>query len=164
MADGTSPVIEKPKHAGGRPPLYRVEFCERIIELGKLGYSQARMAADLDVAKATINLWANEHQEFLNALTRARTYSQAYWEERGHNGLENRNFNTPLYLGSMKSMFRDDYMDRSVSEIVGKDGEAIEIKDSGADARRVAFMLGRAIGRAESKKSTENEQKVKSDS
>lgn len=162
MADGTSPVIAS--RPIGRPPVYTTDVCARIVELGKLGYSQARMAADIGVSKQTITDWAKSHPEFSDALTLARTLSQAYWEERGHNGLENRNFNTPLYLGSMKSMFRDDYMDRSVSEIVGKDGEAIEIKDSGADARRVAFMLGRAVGRAESKKSTENDQKVKSDS
>lgn len=148
----TKPKVEKDPAKVGRPPVYRVEFCDRIVELGKLGYSQARMAADIGVAKATITMWAKEYPEFLNALTRARTYSQAWWESQGHDGLKNREFNTPLYVASMKSMFREDYTDRTINEIVGKDDGAIEIKDSGSDARKVAFMLGRAIGRQEKAK------------
>lgn len=147
MADGSLPTTTKPKHPGGRPPTYRAEFCDRIIELGALGYSQARMAADIGVAKATITMWAKEHQEFLNALERARTLSQSWWENAAQNGLENRNFNAAIWDKSVKSMFRDDYTDRTVNEIVGKDDGAIEIKDAGADARKIAFMLGRAMGR-----------------
>lgn len=149
MADGSLPITDKPKHPGGRPPTYRPEFCDRIIELGRLGYSQARMAADIGVSKQTITDWAKQHGEFSDALTHARTLSQAHWEEKGYNSLDNKNFNVPLYLGSMKSMFRDDYMDRSVNEVVGKDGGPLEVTDSSTDARAIAFMLGRAIGRQE---------------
>ena len=138
-----------PKVKVGRPPDYRPEFCERIVELGRLGYSQARMAADLDVAKSTITEWAKQHPEFSNALTRARTLSQAWWETQAQLGLENRDFNAGIWDKSVKSMFREDYTDRTVNEIVGKDDGAIEIKDSSTDARKVAFMLGRAVGRAE---------------
>ena len=148
MADGSLAPVQE--HRGrGRPSLYKPEFCETVIDLGKQGYSKARMAAHFDVAKQTIDQWAKDYPEFSDALSQARTHAQAHWEERGYGGLENKNFNTPLYLGSMKSMFRDDYMDRTATEITGKDGDAIDIKDSSADARKVAFMLGRAVGRAE---------------
>jgi len=152
MADGSEPV----RRERGRPSLFKPEYCDTVIELGKQGYSKARMAAHFDVAKQTIDQWAKDYPDFSDALTRARTLCQAHWEHRGYGGLENKNFNTPLYIGSMKSMFREDYMDRSSTEITGKDGEAIEVKDATADARRVAFMLGRAVGRAEiaSKEST----------
>lgn len=107
------------------------------------------MAADLDVAKATITEWAKQHADFSNALSRARTLSQAWWEAQAQSGLENRDFNAGIWDKSVKSMFREDYTDRTVNEIVGKDDGAIEIKDSSTDARKVAFMLGRAVGRAE---------------
>ena len=136
----------------GRPPTYRPEFCERIIELGKLGYSQARMAAALDVSKQTITDWAKRHVEFSDALSRARTYAQSWWEQEAQTGLKNREFNAGIWDKSVKSMFREDYTDRTINEVVGKDDGAIEIKDTGADARRVAFMLGRAVGRAEKAK------------
>lgn len=141
IAERTRPV--------GRPPDYRPEFCERIIELGKLGYSQARMAADLGVAKATITHWAKTNKEFLNALERARTFSQSWWESQAQNGLANREFNAAIWDKSVKSMFREDYTDRTVSELVGKDGEELKLSDTSEAARAIAFMLGRAIGRQE---------------
>jgi transposase len=156
MADGVVSV-EKPKHPGGRPPDYRPEFCDRIIELGKLGYSQAQMAAELDVAKCTITYWAKVHPEFLNALERARTYSQSWWEMKAQSGLESRDFNAALWDKSVKSRFREDYTDRTINELVGKDDGAIEFKDNGADARKVAFMLGRAVGRAEKAKAEQSD-------
>lgn len=145
----SEPKEKPPGYTFGRPPLYRDEFCNRVIELGKAGYSQARMAADLGVAKSTITEWAKSNADFMNALTRARTYSQAWWEQEAQNGLKNRDFNAGIWDKSVKSMFREDYQERSTVEHVGKDGDAIEIKDSAADARRVAFMLGRAVGRME---------------
>lgn len=136
-------------HPGGRTPDYDPKFCKTVIELGREGYSKARMAAHIGVAKQTIDNWAKVNPEFLDALSRARTLSQAWWEQEAQGGLKNRDFNAGIWDKSVKSMFRDDYTDRTVNEIVGKDDGAIEIKDSNADARRVAFMLGRAIGRAE---------------
>lgn len=152
MADGSVHLPERPKHPGGRPSLYRVEYCDTVIELGKQGYSKARMAAHFDVAKQTIDQWAKDHAEFSDALTRARTHSQSWWENEAQSGLKNRDFNAGIWDKSVKSMFREDYQDRSTLEHVGKDGEAIEIKDSSIDARRVAFMLGRAVGRAQKAK------------
>lgn len=108
-------------HPGGRPTKYRPEYCETIIELGRMGYSKARMAAHFDVAKTTIDNWAADFPEFLDALSRATTLAQAHFEEKGYTNLGERNFNTPLFLGLMKSMFKEDYQDRSVNEIVGKD-------------------------------------------
>jgi transposase-like protein len=156
MSDVIKLAEPKAKHAGGRPPDYRPEFCERIIELGKLGYSQARMAADLDIAKATINLWASKYPEFMNALTRARTHSQAWWEREAHGGLKNREFNAAIWDKSVKSMFREDYTDRTVNEMVGKDGEELKLSDSSDAARAIAFMLGRAVGRQEKASEKEN--------
>lgn len=153
MADGNVTITAKEKPPGyvfGRPAVYRAEFCDRIIELGKLGYSQAQMAADLGVSKQTITDWAKSHDDFSDALTLARTYSQSWWEMKAQTGLEDRNFNAAIWDKSVKSRFREDYTDRSINEIVGADGGAIQVNDQSIDARKVAFMLGRAIGRAES--------------
>lgn len=149
MSNRTALAEPKAPAPMGRPTDYRPEFCERIVELGKQGYSQARMAADLDIAKATINLWASKHPDFMNALTRARTYSQSWWEREAQDGLKNREFNAAIWDKSVKSMFREDYTDRTVNEMVGKDGEELKLSDSSDAARAIAFMLGRAVGRQE---------------
>lgn len=47
------------------------------------------------------------------------------------------------------------YGDRVVNEHVGKDDGPIAVDDPNADARRVAFMLGRAAGRAVAKDTTD---------
>lgn len=161
MADGC--VSVEPKKVG-RPPAYQPKFCDRIIELGAMGYSQARMAADIGVAKQTISEWAKRYPEFLDALTRARTLSQSWWESQAQDGLKNREFNTPLYLGSMKSMFRDDYTDRTINELVGKDDGPIALSDTGADARKIAFMLGRAMGRLDARQKAESHSNVSPES
>jgi transposase len=149
--EGTLPYEPLPsvaiKRPMGRPPTYRAHFCEDIIGLGCQGYSQARMAAEIGVSKQTITDWSKQHKNFSDALTRARTLSQAYWERRGHDGLQDRNFNTSLWLGNMKSMFRDDYGDRVVNELVGKDGGPIQtesVTNPTELARRMAFALIRA--------------------
>jgi transcriptional regulator with XRE-family HTH domain len=149
-------TVLKPKHAGGRPPIYRVEFCERIIEYGKMGYSQAQMAAQLDVSKQTITDWAKQHTLFSDALTRARTFSQSWWEAKAQDGLENKDFNAGLWDKSVKSRFREDYTDRTVNEMVGKDGEELKLGDSSDAARAIAFMLVRAIGRQEKASETKS--------
>ena len=134
-----------PKHAGGRPSLYRAEFCDRIIALGALGYSQAMMAADLGVAKGTVNLWADSHPDFRDALARARTLSQCWWEAKAQASLDDRNFNAALWERSVKSRFRDDYTDRTISEVVGKADGPVEVRDLTQDARRIALILSRAV-------------------
>ncbi|QIC52902.1 putative terminase small subunit [Brucella phage EF4] len=67
--------------AGGRPTLYRPEYCETVIELGKQGDSLAQMAAHFDVSRQTIENWASDHPEFLAALSRAKVHCQAWWEK-----------------------------------------------------------------------------------
>lgn len=161
MADGSVPSKPKArsngKHPGGRPPAYKPEYCLEVIDLGKKGYSQARMAAHWGVAKATVTIWAQEYPEFSNALACARTHSQAHFEQVGAKNFKNRNFNTPLFMGLMKSMFREDYDRPDRIEHTGKDGGAIETldKDPGTAARKIAFMLGRAVGRQERKEDAE---------
>jgi len=56
----------------GRPTDYRPQFCEEVIELGKLGKSKAQMAAALDCSRDSIDQWCKDHQEFSGAIARAR--------------------------------------------------------------------------------------------
>lgn len=114
----------------GRPTDYRAEYCERVIELGREGKSPAQIAAALDVARATLGLWADAHPEFMAAFTRAKDLSQAWFEDKGQEGLFIPGFNASLWSKQVSSRFRDDYTERQ--EITGKDGKdllptAIEI-------------------------------------
>ncbi len=108
--------------AGGRPSAYCPEFCDQVIQLGREGKSKAQIAAALDVARQTLDNWADGHPEFLDALTRARDYSQAWWEDKAQAGLDASGFNASLWSRSMAARFPDDYTERQKRELTGKDG------------------------------------------
>ena len=102
--------------AGGRPTDYRVEFCEQIIEMGKLGYSQTEMASEIGVSKQTFYSWRDTYKEFLDAIQLARTHSQCWWERKGREDLNADKFHSAVYNKRIAGMFPDDYMDKSKQE------------------------------------------------
>jgi hypothetical protein len=109
----------------GRPTSYKPEYCETVIELGKQGKSVAQMCAHFDISRQTINNWASDHPEFLEAFTRAKTHMQAVLEAMAFDGLKNREFNANLWKTTMQARFREDYTERK--EVSGPDGGPIEV-------------------------------------
>ena len=127
---------EKPaKRPVGRPTKYKPEYCEEVIRLGKEGKSIAQMAAFFDVDKASIFRWAEESDDFRTALARARVHSQNWWEDKAQQNLASRDFNAQLWLKSVASRFRDDYTERTQTEITGKDGGAVKVETKTIDSR-----------------------------
>lgn len=113
----------------GRPTLYRPEYCEKVIELGKEGNSRVQIAAELGVAKSTLQEWEKEFPEFSVAITRAMTFSQAWWETKGKECLvmpAGATFQSSVWSRSMAARFPDDWRENSKMEHVGKDGGPIE--------------------------------------
>jgi DNA-binding XRE family transcriptional regulator len=128
------------KGIGGRPTLYRPEYCETVMSLGAKGYSRARMAAHIGVSKQTLKVWENDHPEFLDALSRATTLSQAWHEELAAESYKTREFNTPLWSQMVKSMFREDHGDRIAQEQSGPDGGPIR------QEQRIEWVIVRPKG------------------
>jgi hypothetical protein len=114
------------KRPVGRPTKYKEEFCERVIELGKQGYSKAMIAATLDIARETLDEWIDSKPEFSDAMKIAITQSQFWWEKTAQENLKNNQFNSPLWSKSMPARFPKDYSDRSKVELTGANGRAIE--------------------------------------
>lgn len=100
--------------SAGRPTDYDQSLCERVVELGREGKSHAQIAAALDVARQTLYNWQEAHPEFLDAITRARDLSQAWFEDKGQEGLSSREFNAALWSKQMSARFRDEYSERTV--------------------------------------------------
>jgi hypothetical protein len=95
--------------AGGRPSVYDPAFCEKVVELGKLGKSLVQIACALDVTRETIYAWMRDKPEFSDAMTRAKAHSQAWWEEMGQAGLTMQGFNASLWAKNVSCRFREDY-------------------------------------------------------
>lgn len=103
----------------GRPTKYDPAYCEAVIEMAKEGKGKCEYAAEFDVSRQTIDNWADAHEEFLEALTRARAHEQAWWERTGREGMFLDRFNAPVWKKSVEARFRDDYTERKAHEHSG---------------------------------------------
>jgi transposase len=106
----------------GRPSKYKPEYCEQVLQLGAKGKSPAQIAAHFHITRQTLENWATNHSDFLAALRLSNVYSQAYWENVGHAGMNKTGFNGNHWKNIVSSRFRDDYAERRVNEIVGPNG------------------------------------------
>ena len=105
----------------GRPSLYRPEYCAKLLELGAEGMSVAEMAAEIGVCRNTLETeWPQKHEEFLQAFTRARDLSQAWWESMGRTNLLADKFQAQLYSRSMAARFPNDWREK---QLIGSDPE-----------------------------------------
>lgn len=114
---------------GGRPTDYKEEYCERVIEFGRQGFSRVQMAAELEIAKSTIQEWEKNHPEFSVAMTRAMTLSQAWWEKKGQDCLvmpAGVSFQASAWSRSMAARFPDDWREKTATEHSGPDGGPIK--------------------------------------
>lgn len=129
----------------GRPSVYRPEFCEQVIALGKQGKSITQMAAKLEVDKASLLKWRDEKDDFSTALRVALTYSQDWWEDKAQTGLIDRNFNAALWKHCVTSRFREDYAEKREEgpSITIVTNSAVDVRQLDADSRdalRMALM------------------------
>jgi len=107
-------------HPGGRPTSYKPEFCDQVIEMGKIGASKAEMALELDISWSSFVLWEQTNEEFSNAVKRAMQLSRGWWEKQGRlKTFDDKDFNPTSYIFQMKNRFRDEWADRQVNEQTG---------------------------------------------
>lgn len=131
----------------GRPTKYSPDFCAQVIEFGKEGFSKAEMAAALDIAYSTFDLWEHEIPEFSEAVKNARRKSQAWWEGQGRvatfGGCEG--FSATSYIFQMKNRFREDWNDTQRVVGPGPEGEHKYKVEADDQFRYVAGLLGLTV-------------------
>ena len=64
----------------GRPTLYSPAVGEVVLNLMDEGKSICQVARHLNVCRKTIYNWMDENEDFLHTITRAKDYSEAFWE------------------------------------------------------------------------------------
>lgn len=109
-----------------RPSEYDPAYCDQVIAWGGLGKSVTWMAAELDCSKQTLHNWAAANPEFLDALTRAKTKAQAFWEDMGQNGINAPMFNGSVYAKSMAARFPEDWRENKGVELTGAGGGPVQ--------------------------------------
>lgn len=114
------------KRPVGRPTLYKPEYCDQVIELGKLGKSVEQIASKLGFSLRTMYQWRDEHEEFLHALEEAKMHEQAWWEDQADIYMvENKDgpkLNATIWSRSMAARFPKKYREQVKQEITGADG------------------------------------------
>lgn len=115
MGKGTSKPV-------GRPTKYRKEYCEAVVEHMSDGASLTSFAASIDVCRATINVWADEHPEFLEAVKAGKAKCAAWWERTARTNAVEGTGNATLCIFGLKNMSEDDWRDRKEVEHGGSIG------------------------------------------
>lgn len=92
----------------GRPPKYREEYCQMILDMGKEGCHVYEMAMRLDVSKECLYEWARKHPIFSDAFSRARQYSKAWLINEARNNMSNKCYQPKLteWVGRFLHDFR----------------------------------------------------------
>lgn len=118
------------KNPVGRPSLYDPSYCEKVIELGKLGKSFEQMASILGIGITTLKRWREEHEEFRASLEDAQGFAQTWWEDMAQSYLveskDTEKLNTGLWSRSMAARFPANYSDRVKQEISGPGGAPLK--------------------------------------
>jgi transposase len=113
----------------GRPSKYDPAFCERVIELGKLGKSVEQIACELNVGTKTLYNWRDENPEFLHALDMAKEFEQNWWETIAQTHMieerEAPKLNATIWSRSMAARFPKKYRESVKQEITGADGSPL---------------------------------------
>jgi transposase-like protein len=132
---------------GGRPTKYDPAYCEAIVEHMKDGASITSFAAEIGVARSSINEWIDSHYEFSEAVKRGKARCAAWWEKIGRKNAELGGGNATLVIFGLKNMAAEDWRDRQEIEHTGKDGGPIETREvSTRDrAKAIALLLRRGL-------------------
>jgi transposase len=117
------------KRPVGRPSLYDPVYCERVIELGKIGKSVEQIAANIGVGTKTLYNWRDENPEFLHALDLAKELELDWWETIAQAMMvENKDsdkLNASIWSRSMAARFPKKYRESTKTEITGAEGSPL---------------------------------------
>lgn len=146
-------MTDKPKHPGGRPTLYRLEYCEAVIAAAREGLSLTGFAGTIPVARSTINEWVDQFPEFSEAVSQAKAVRALSWERRAIN-VGNGNGGAgaaPMVQFALKNLASDDWCDRSEQQISGPNGGPVK-SEATLDVRSLDPAARAALKAALSKK------------
>ncbi len=96
----------------GRPSLYDGAYCERVLKLAADGCGKAEIAAALSVSRKTLDSWARYHDDFREAMSRAKDIEYAWWLAAGRKGQFIKGWNATSWALQMRNRFGRRFRDR----------------------------------------------------
>ena len=104
----------------GRPSTYDPAYCEQIVAHMAEGASVLSFAAQIDVARSTINEWAANHPDFSEALSRGKAKCAAWWEKTGRAVASTGTGNAPMVMFGLKNMAGEDWREKIETQHSGE--------------------------------------------
>ena len=105
-------MSEEQKRPVGRPTKYDPKYCDMIIEHMAEGASMASFAAEINVARSTLNEWIENYPAFSEAVKIGKAKCAAWWERLGREGAMGGDVNPTLVIFGLKNMAAEDWRDR----------------------------------------------------
>lgn len=102
----------------GRPTKYEARFCDMVVEHMADGSSLTSFAAEIEVARSTINEWMAEHPAFSEACARAKAKCAAWWEKTNRVLASTGAGNAGACKLGLLNMGKDDWQDK---QLLGSD-------------------------------------------
>jgi transposase-like protein len=112
----------------GRPSKYSEAYCNEVIDCLSEGHSVTAFAGRIGVARSTVFKWAEEHQEFSDALKIGQAKATEFWENILANVAREGKGNATAAIFGLKNRAGEDWADKVVNEHSGPDGGPISIK------------------------------------
>jgi hypothetical protein len=151
-------ATKKEKKPHGRPTLFTQEIADKICKELEKGQGLRRACRENEdfPHESTVRKWTKENPEFYTQYTSAREIGYEAMADELLDISDGEKEDSAadrdrLRLDTRKWLLSKIYGDKTSTEITGKDGEPIQVQDMEA-ARRVAFMLGKAVGAAAGRK------------
>lgn len=103
----------------GRPSTYKEAYCDLVIEHMTEGASLTSFAAEIGVARSTINEWMEHNPEFSEAVKIGKAKCAAWWEKVGRVNAVEGGGNATLVIFGLKNMSADDWREKQEVEHSG---------------------------------------------
>lgn len=106
----------------GRPPKYKEEYNQKIIDVMREGSSKVQFCAEIEISYQTFLNWQQQYPEFLESVKRAELLCQAWWESKSQKAIfgQVEGFNATGYIFNMKNRFPEFYKDKQEIDMNAK--------------------------------------------
>ena len=111
---------------GGRPTVYKPEFCDKAREILADGYSVLGFAGKIGVSKMTVYRWIDQYPEFRDAVKDGQAAAASWWEDRLRDIAYGKDGNATAAIFGLKNRGADVWCDKVAQEVSGPEGGPIK--------------------------------------
>ena len=106
--------------AAGRPSKYDPAFCDVAREFMVEGYSVTALAGHIGVARSTVFKWAEENEEFSDALKSGQASAALWWEKALRQVAISGEGNASAAIFGVKNRSSEEWKDKQEVQHVGE--------------------------------------------